>query len=65
MVCDALVEGASWGCDLRPVNASQTPILAVLEVLEERKSEVGAEAVAEKGEAMEMGGGGGVDGWCK
>jgi hypothetical protein len=29
MVCDAL-EGVSEGCDLRPVNASQTPIVAVV-----------------------------------
>ena len=34
MVCDAL-EGASWGCDLRPVNASQTPILCCVEGVRE------------------------------
>lgn len=39
MVCDAL-EGESVGCDLRPVNASQTPILAVME-MEERGGRAG------------------------
>jgi hypothetical protein len=33
MVCDALeLEGASEGCALRPVNASQTPIVTGLSV---------------------------------